>query len=455
MNISLQNVDKASALISVVIEKSDYLDTVNKSLKTMRQKAQIPGFRTGMVPMNLIQKLYRKSAISEEINKLLLSNLYSYIKENGINVIGEPMPNEEKQQPIDFDTMEDFEFIFDVALMPEFELKISGKDKIDYYEIEVDDAMVDEQIQSFTQRTGKYEQVESSQEKDIIKGLVTELDEQGNTKEGGIHVEDTTLMPVYMTDEEQKALFANSKVNDVVVFNPYKAFGGSEVELSSLLYVEKKETANLQSDFCFQITEITRFVEGELNQKLFDEVFGENNVKTEEEFRERLKSSIANQLEINSKYKFLADARKLMLQKVGDLELSETLIKRLITLSSKDKNENIDESAAEKKYKETVEGLSWHAIREKLIGENNLVVGDSDLLAEAKNMIRTQFAQYGMYHVPEEMLDNYATGMLEKKETMNSLAEKSWNIKLADLLKEKMKVNTKTVSLKEFNELIG
>ena len=278
MNVSLQNIDKVSAQLTVKLEKADYQEKVEKSLKNIRQKANIPGFRPGMVPMGLVKKQYGKAVLAEEVNKLLQEKVYDYIKENKINILGEPLPNEEKQQLIDFDTMEDFEFVFDIALAPEFKAELSSSDTVDYYNINVDEEMVDRQVKAYTQRNGTYEKVESYEDKDMLKGLLAELDEAGNTKEGGIQVEGATLMPAYMSNDEQKAIFANAKVNDVLVFNPSAAFNGNEAELASLLKVKKEEVTAITANFSFQVEEITRFVEGELNQEIFDQVFGKDVV---------------------------------------------------------------------------------------------------------------------------------------------------------------------------------
>ena len=193
MNVSLQNIDKVSAQLTVKLEKADYQEKVEKSLKNIRQKANIPGFRPGMVPMGLVKKQYGKAVLAEEVNKLLQEKVYDYIKENKINILGEPLPNEEKQQLIDFDTMEDFEFVFDIALAPEFKAELSSSDTVDYYNINVDEEMVDRQVKAYTQRNGSYEKVESYEDKDMLKGLLAELDEAGNTKEGGIHLRRISL----------------------------------------------------------------------------------------------------------------------------------------------------------------------------------------------------------------------------------------------------------------------
>ncbi|MDE6173184.1 MAG: trigger factor, partial [Bacteroides sp.] len=280
MNVSLQNIDKVSALLTVKLEKADYQEKVDKSLKGIRQKAQVPGFRKGMVPMSLVKKMYGKSVIAEEVNKTLSEAVYKYIQDNKVNILGEPLPNEDKQPDIDFDTMEEFEFLFDIALAPEFKAEVTAEDEVDYYTIEVTDEMVDNQVKAYTQRTGKYEQVEAYEANDMLKGLIAELDENGNTKEGGVQVEGAVMMPSYMKNDEQKAIFANAKVNDVLVFNPYTAWDGNAAELASLLKIDKEAAAEMKSNFSYQVTEITRFVPGELNQEIFDQVCGEGVVKT-------------------------------------------------------------------------------------------------------------------------------------------------------------------------------
>lgn len=449
MNVSFQNIDKVSALLTVKLEKADYQEKVDKSLKTFRQKAQIPGFRKGMVPMSLVKKMYGKSVVAEEVNKLLSEKVYDYIKSNNINMLGEPMPNEEKQQVIDFDTMEDFEFVFDIALAPEFKAEVSSSDKVDYYTIEVTDAMVDNQVKAYTQRNGKYEQVAAYEDNDMLKGLIAELDENGNTKEGGIQVEGAVLMPSYMKNDEQKAIFANAKVNDVLVFNPNTAYDGHAAEIASLLKIEKEAAAEVKSDFSFQVEEITRFVSGELNQEIFDQVFGEGVVKTEEEFRAKIKESIAEQLVADSDYKFLIDARKMLMEKVGKLEFPDALLKRVMLLNNREKGE---EFVAEN-YDKSIEELTWHLIKEQLVKDNEIKVEQEDVIKMAKEATKGQFAQYGMMTVPEDILENYAQEMLKKKENADGLVGRVVEAKLATALKAKVTLNNKTVPMEEFNKM--
>lgn len=449
MNVSLQNIDKVSALLTVKLEKADYQEKVDKSLKNFRQKAEIPGFRKGMVPMSLVKKMYGKSVIAEEVNKTLSEAVYKYIQDNKVNILGEPLPNEDKQKDIDFDTMEEFEFLFDIALAPEFNAEVTAKDSVDYYTIDVTEDMVNNQIKAYTQRNGKYEQVEVYQENDMLKGLLAELDEAGNTKEGGIQVEGAVMMPSYMKNDEQKAIFATAKVNDVLVFNPYTAWDGNAAELASLLKIDKEAVAEMKSNFSFQVEEITRFVAGELTQEIFDQVFGKDVVKTEEEFRTKVKEVIAAQFVADSDYKFLIDTRKMLTDKIGKLEFPDALLKKIMRLNNQDK----DEKFVEDNYEKSIEELTWHLIKEQLVKANDIKVEQEDIINMAKESTRAQFAQYGMLSVPDEILENYAKEMLKKQESIEGLVNRIVEVKLAAALKPQVKLNNKTVSAEEFNKM--
>ena len=450
MNVSMQNVDKVSALLTVNIEKADYQERVEKVLKKYRQQVNMPGFRKGMVPMSLIKKQFGKSAMAEEVDKLMQDAVNNYIRENKVNMLGMPLPNEEKMQTIDFDTQENFEFVFDIALAPEFKAEVSEQDAIDFYTITVSDEMVNSQVDMYAQRAAKYEKVEDYQDRDMIKGLLAELDENGNTKEGGVQVEGAVMMPSYMKNDEQKAIFANAKVNDVLVFNPNAAFEGNEAELSSLLKIKREEVAEMKSNFSFQIEEITRAVPAALTQELFDQVFGEGAVSSEEEFRGKIKEGIAAQFLADSNYKFLLDARTYLMNKVGKLEFPDALLKKIMLMNNEDKGE----SFVEENYEKSLEELTWHLIKEQLVEAFEIKVEQADVLEMAKENTRMQFAQYGMMSIPEEMLENYAKEMLKKKENVEGLVNRAVETKLAAALKGKVALNNKEVSMEEFNNLL-
>ena len=450
MNVSMQNVDKVSALLTVNIEKADYQEKVEKVLKKYRQQANIPGFRKGMVPMSLIKKQFGKSVMAEEVDKLMQEKVNEYIRENKVNMLGMPLPNEEKMQVIDFDTQENFEFVFDIALAPEFKAEITEQDTLDFYTIAVSDEMVNSQVDMYAQRAAKYEKVEEYADRDMVKGLLAELDENGNTKEGGIQVEGAVMMPSYMKNDEQKAIFVTAKVNDVLVFNPNAAFEGNEAELSSLLKIKREEVAEMKSNFSFQVEEITRAVPAALDQALFDQVFGEGAVSSEEEFRGKIKEGIAAQFMADSNYKFLLDARTYLMNKVGKLEFPDALLKKIMLLNNEDKGE----SFVEENYEKSLEELTWHLIKEQLVEAFGIKVEQADILEMAKENTRMQFAQYGMMSIPEEMLENYAKEMLKKKENVEGLVNRAVENKLAAALKDKATLNNKEVSMEEFNNLL-
>ena len=450
MNVSMQNVDKVSALLTVNIEKADYQEKVEKVLKKYRQQANVPGFRKGMVPMSLIKKQFGKSVMAEEVDKLMQEKVNEYIRENKVNMLGMPLPNEEKMQIIDFDTQENFEFVFDIALAPEFKAEITEQDTLDFYTIAVSDEMVNSQVDMYAQRAAKYEKVEEYADRDMVKGLLAELDENGNTKEGGIQVEGAVMMPSYMKNDEQKAIFATAKVNDVLVFNPNAAFEGNEAELSSLLKIKREEVAEMKSNFSFQVEEITRAVPAALDQALFDQVFGEGAVSSEEEFRGKIKEGIAAQFVADSNYKFLLDARTYLMNKVGKLEFPDALLKKIMLLNNEDKGE----SFVEENYEKSLEELTWHLIKEQLVEAFGIKVEQADILEMAKENTRMQFAQYGMMSIPEEMLENYAKEMLKKKENVEGLVNRAVESKLAAALKVKVSLNNKEVSMEEFNNLL-
>ena len=446
MNISLQNVDKVSAVLTAQIEKADYQEKVEKALKTLRQRVNMPGFRKGMVPMGLIKKQYGTSVLLEEVDKLLQEKVGEYIRENKVNMLGTPLP---KENNINFETDENFEFSFDIALAPGFNVELSAADNLDYYDINVTDEMVDQQVKMYTQRTAKYEKVEDYQDNDMLKGLLAELDENGNTKEGGLQVEGAVMMPSYMKNDDQKAIFNGAKVNTVLVFNPSVAFDNNEAELASLLKVKKEDVAAHTGNFSFQIEEITRMIPGELTQELFDQVLGEGKASNEEEFRAQIKEAIAKQFEGDSDYKFMIDVRAYLANKVGKLEFADGLMKRIMLENNKEKGEEF----VNENYDKSLEELTWHLIKEKLVEANGIKVEQGDITDMAKETTRAQFAQYGMINVPDELLENYSKEMLKKRESVEALVNRVIESKLGDALKAQVTLNHKAVSAEEFNQM--
>ncbi|NMA74629.1 MAG: trigger factor [Bacteroidales bacterium] len=448
MKVSLENKDKVNGLLSVTVEKEDYQEKVEKILKDFRRDAQIPGFRKGKVPMGLIKKQHGIAVLVEEVNKLLSDGIYNYIKENDIRIIGNPLPNEEKQAELNFETMEEFEFIFDIAIAPEINADVSKEDKVDYYTVEISDEMINNQVNSYRSYTGEHQTVESYEDKDMLKGHMAELDEEGNIKEGGITVEETVMMPSAIKEEEQKLIFENAKVNDVLTFNPYKAFDGNKAELSSLLKLENNEDIeNLKADFSFQISEIRRFVEGEINQELFDKVLGEGVVSTEEEFKEKIKEQLAYRYGLESEYKLQKDLHQLLLDKAGKIEFPDELLKRMFKQEQK-------EELTEEDYKKAIEDLTLHLIEEELVKKYEIKIEEKDIQEMAKSVARLQMMEYGALSMPDEIIDNFAQNMLKDEKTANMLITRAINEKLTAALKENVTLNEKKVSTEEFQELL-
>lgn len=448
MNISLQKVGNVKAEIIVSLVKADYEENVKKTLKNFCAKAQMPGFRPGKVPMSLVKKMYGSQAKAEEVNKMLGEELMKYIRENNVNMLGEPMASE-KQVAQDIETQDDFEFIFDIALAPEFTVELTSKDKIVYYNINVTDEQVDEQVKQIASRGGHTENVDAYTDRDIVRGVLAELDENGQPKEGGKVVEMASLMPAYFKNESQKELFATAKKNDVITFNPAKAYEGSDAELAALLKVTKEEAAAFQGDFSFQVDEISHFVPAELNQEFFDQVFGENTVKSEEEFRGKVKETIQNQRVADSDYRFLLDVRAYLDEKVGQLEFPDEMLKKIMLANNSDKGADF----VEENYAKSIEELKWHLIKEQLVKANNIKVDDADIKQAAIQATRFQFAQYGLNNVPDEYLEQYAAEMLKKKEQVQGLVERAIDEKLTAALKNVVTLEQKSISEEDFGKL--
>lgn len=446
MNISLQNTDKLNAVLTAVVEPADYEGNVAKAIKDFSKKANMPGFRPGKVPAALIKKQYGKSIIAEEVNKVLQESLYNYIRENKVNMLGEPLPMVENNG-INIAEGETFTFKFEIALAPEFEVELTSEDKLNYYNVEVPEDMVENQIMMYRQRGGSYDKVESYQDNDMVKGVITELDEAGNSKEEGLSVEAVVMLPKYFKNDDQKALFAEAKVGDIIKFNPSVAYDNSEVEISSLLKIEKEKVADYKGDFNFQINEITRYVPGELNQELFDAVYPGGEVKSEEEFRTKIKEAIVNQFKKDSDYKFILDLRNYLKEKVGALEFPDEKLKRILLANAK------DASKVEENYAKNIEELTWHLIKEKLVEQTGIKVDDNDVIEMGKEVTRMQFAQYGMLNIPEEYLDNSVKEMMKKKETVDNLIDRCIEVKLGAALKDKVTLEEKNVTVDEFNKM--
>ena len=450
MNISFETPDKINGLMTIVLDEADYKEDVEKTLKDYRKKANVPGFRPGMVPMGLIKRQYGTAVKADAINKVVGEQLQQYIRDNKIQMLGEPLPSEQHEAQ-DLEKDSTFTFKFDIAVAPEFTCELSASDKIDYYNITVDDALIDRQVEMFASQMGSYVNADHFEGNDTIKGDLRELDENGNTKEGGVTVDSAILMPLYIKDEEQKKMFDDAKPGDIITFNPRKAYAESDAEVAALLKISREEVAEHTSDFSYQVTEINHFQKHEVNQELFDGVYGKGNVADEQAFRDKIAEGLKAQLATDSDFRFIQDVRAYCEQKVGKLEYPDALLKRIMLANNKDKGEEY----VEKNYEASIKELTWHLIKEQLVAANGVKIGDDDVKAAAKEAARAQFAQYGMNNVPEEYLDNYAGEMLKKADTVEPLVNRAIDRKLTEALKGVVSFNEKAISLDDFNKLMS
>ena len=444
MNISFEAPDKINGLMTITLETADYQPEVDKTLKDYRKRANIPGFRPGQAPMAMIKRQFGPSVKVEAVNKLLGEKLYEYVRENKIQMLGEPLPSEQQEQ-LDFESDQPLTFKFDIAVAPAFEAKLSAKDKVPFYNIKVDDKLIDQQVEMYQSRGGQYEKVEQydDEQRDMLKGDLREID-------GTIEVADAVLMPQYIKVDDQKKLFKDCKLGDIITWNPRKAYPESDVEVSSLMKIQKDEVKDHEGYFTFQITEISRFVKAEVNQTLFDQVFGEGNVKDEKEFRQKIADQISQQFKADSDYKFLLDIREHMEKKVGKLEFPEAILKRVMMNNNKDKGADF----VEKNFDASIKELGWHLIKEQLVAAQDIKVDDADLKNVAKEAARAQFAQYGMSNIPDEYLENYASEMLKKRENVDGLVDRAVDVKLTAALKSVVKLDEKDITLEDFQKML-
>jgi len=447
MNIARKDIDQNNAVVTLRIEKADYTEKVETSLRGYRKKATIPGFRPGNVPASLVKKMYGKSILAETINKLVSDGIYNYIRDNNVNVLGEPLPNETEQNLIDFDSQEEFEFVFDLGIAPEFEVELTKKDKVKTYTIAVSEEMINNQVKSYTGRYGKYIQEEVAEEKDMLKGEMLEMAD-GKVNESGIKVQDATLTSAYMKDDAQKALFAGAKKGEVITFNPAKAYE-NEAEIASLLKISKDEAKDITADFQLKIESITRYHESAIDQDLFDKVYGEGVVKSEDEFRAKIKENIQENLSADANYKFGVDAQEMLLAKFDKLPFPDAFLKRWVLAT----NEKLTAEKLEEDYAKMIADLKWQLIKDKLAKASDIKVESVDVEEFAKKMAKAQFAQYGMIGLDDEIVTNYAKDMMKKEDTLKYIIEKVAEEKIFEVVKSSVKLENKDVSIEEFNKM--
>lgn len=448
MNVTLEKVGNVSGFITVSIEANDYQDKVKKELKTIGQRRPERGFRAGHVPMALLQKKYGREALVDVINHDAYDALVKYIQDNKLNILGDPMIA--NAADIVWENGKDFTLKFEVGIAPEINYTVDKNTTIAYYNIDVDQEMLNKNDEMLLSRCGKQVTGDTVDDTALVKGAMIELAEDGSVKEDGMNVENTIVSPQHFTDEAQKALFIGKKVDDEVVFNPWTTCNGNAVELASMLNTDKEKVAEMKSDFKMTIKEILVVKKAEHNQEFYDEVFGTGKITTEEEYFAKLKENIANQMKGDSNYRFTIDARNAIMAKVGTLELPAEFLKKWL-LRQDDKKHTPETIDAD--FEKMTPDLEWQLVKEKIVKDLGVKVDETDFLNIAKLIAVQQFAQYGMTNIPNDVIERYAKEILDNKEYSQRITERAVEDKMYAGIKAAVNIEEKNVSVDEFNAL--
>lgn len=447
MNITKNQIDDLNATIKIELGKEDYAGRVESALKDYQRKVVIDGFRKGKTPMGIVKKMYGKALLVEEINKVLGEALSNYIKDNNLQILGEPLPNETDQKELNLED-ENFEFLYDIALSPEVNAKMSKREKVPFYSIKVDDEMIDKQIENICKNNGNMIPVDEIEGTEYLKGELIELDANGKEKEGGIKNEDASMSIFHMKDEDAVKLFKGKKVGEEVKFNAAKAYPNA-ADYAAMLGVSKEEAAKAGENFCFIVKEIKRYVDAEVNEELFNKVYGEGTVKTVEEFRAKVKEDIENQLKGHAEYRFTVDAKEKLLKKNEDVVLPEAFLKRWIVAV----NKGMTAEEVEKDFEGYRDEFKWQLIKSAIVKEFGVKVEADDMKKEARQIAAAQLQQYGLYGLTDEQLDGFAVKLLEDEKQRQHLYERALDEKVFAVVKENVKVEEQEISMADFEKL--
>ena len=448
MNITKENISKVNALLKVNVTKDDYTEKVETQIKDYKKKARVDGFRPGKIPEGLVRKMYGKAILVEEVNKIMSESLTKYLIDEKLNILGEPLPNRENQKPIDFDNDTNFEFVFDIALAPEIDVKLSKKDKITFYDIKVDAKILDSQIDNYLRRFGEFKDVEEATDMEMLTGNFVQVDENNAIVEGGINTEHVKITIEYIKDKEVKDLFSAKKVGGKVIFDLRKAYP-SDTEIASMLHIDKEKAKELTGNFEFTINQIQRFEKAEMNQDLFNKAFGDGVINSEKEFKEKLTAEIKENFVKESDYRFMFDAKENLVSKLNP-ELPAEFLKRWLLEINKGK---FTSEQIEAEYPAFEEDLKWQLIKDQIIKINEINVDEQEVLALAKEVTAAQFMQYGLNNLPDEHLENYAKEILKKDSERKKLFEKKLEDKVVAYIKDSVKLDVKEVSTEDFQKL--
>jgi trigger factor len=447
MNITKENLNDLNAVVSIKLVPEDYQEKVENVLKDYRKKARIDGFRPGMVPIGLIKRMYYKPILVDEINKLVSESLMNYISNEKLRILGEPLPHTGKENSIDFDKDTEFEFSFDLGLVPDFNLNITNKDKIVFNIIKIEDKVVEEYIESVAKRFGDFKPVKKAKGEELIKGSLKQVDESGNIVENGFSADEASFSLELIKDEEIKKIFVGSKPGGKIIFDLRKAYP-NDSELVTLLKIDKAKAAEVTGPFQVDIKEILQFEIHPVNQDLFNKTFGEDVVKSEEEFNEKIREEIKANYERESNYRFALDSKKYLIKKAA-LTLPVDFLKRWMV----ETNEKMTAEQIDKDFGEFEEEFQWQLIKDQLIRENEISVSEEELFEYAALLARNQFYQYGLYNIPDEHIEKYAHEQLARKDDARRLRDQKYEDKIILFMKETVKLDNKEITAEKFKKL--
>lgn len=447
MNVSIEKIDNVNGKITVSIEENDYKDKVTSELKRIGKTHTLPGFRKGHVTIDQLRRRFGKQVKSDVINQEVYEAVINYIRDNKLAILGEPLPVEVKE--IDMNSV-DYTFEYEIGLTPEINVDLK-KVSLPYYNIEVSKEMVDEQDANFRERFGNQVPGEEVDEKALVKGSIMELNEDGSVKdtEDAIQVVGGIIAPMYLKDKEEADKFIGKKLNDKVVFNPYKACEGDVTRLASMLNVDKEKAAEAKGDFEMSIAEIIVVKPAELNEEYYKNIFGPDKVKIEEEYFEAIKQMISAQISGNSEMLFHMQAEKQLVEEYGNFELPQEFLKKWLVR----RNEGLTAENIDEEFEKMIPSLKWQLIKERIAAVAEVKIEEADVQNHAKAIARQQFAQYGMTNVEDDMLSDYAKRILEDKNSRSRIIEEAGDAKLFEAIKQTAKIEAKSVSVDEFKSI--
>lgn len=437
MNIVRENLEDGTTLLKATVGEADYNEAVDKALRTYKRKANVPGFRPGMVPMSIINKMYRKGVVAEEAYRTASKGCFDYIEKEKLTLVGDMIPSD-KQQPLDFDNDTEYEFAFEVGIAPEINIALSKKDKVKKYAIAIEDKMRDGYRGNFTRRFGKLVDVDSVETEDA---LTVTLDQPE------MKIEEAYVGLIGMSDAARKP-FLGKKVGDTMEVDVNELYP-NPAQRAAILQVKEPELEGINPKFTLTITKIRRFTEPELNEEFFKMAFPEGNVKTAEEFAQYIDAQIMRDLKREADYLFTLDVRKLLLDK-ANLTLPAAFLKRWLYTINEGK---FSMEEIEKDFDKFLDMMKWNLVQKHYVNELELEVTPEEATEEAKAMAAQQFAYYGMSQVADDMLANYAKSILENKEESRKVYEKLFEQKVIDAVVPQITVSDATVTAEEFAKL--